>query len=101
MGFVVDKVALGQVFSENFGSLANSHSTDRSTLIIIYHPGRVKIGQVMAQVPNGLVSPQPKKQKKKKHAELRCRSLHVLSCKSVFSEKAVLLSSSIIQSLNS
>jgi hypothetical protein len=35
MGFVVDKVALGQVFSEYFGFLANSHSTDCSTLIII------------------------------------------------------------------
>jgi hypothetical protein len=32
VGFVVDKVALEQV------SLANSHFTDFSTLIIIYHP---------------------------------------------------------------
>jgi hypothetical protein len=36
-GFVVDKVALGHVFSEYFGSPANFHSTDYSTLII-YHP---------------------------------------------------------------
>jgi hypothetical protein len=39
VGFVVDKVALGQIFPEYFGSLANSHSTDCSTFIIIYHPG--------------------------------------------------------------
>jgi hypothetical protein len=47
MGFVVDKVALGQVFSEYFGSSPNSNSTDYSTFIIImsssssssiYHP---------------------------------------------------------------
>jgi hypothetical protein len=36
--FVVDKVALGQVFSEYFGY---SHSTDYFTLII-YHPVLVK-----------------------------------------------------------
>jgi hypothetical protein len=41
MGFVVDKVALGQVFSEYFGFPANSHSTDCSA-IIIYHLGLVK-----------------------------------------------------------
>jgi hypothetical protein len=40
VGFVVDKVALGQVSSEYFGSPANSHSTDFST-IIIYHLGLV------------------------------------------------------------
>jgi hypothetical protein len=33
VGFVVDKVALGQVFSEYFCFPANSHSTDCSTLI--------------------------------------------------------------------
>jgi hypothetical protein len=37
MEFVVDKVALKQVFCP-----ANSHSTDCSTLIIIYHPGLVQ-----------------------------------------------------------
>jgi hypothetical protein len=36
MGFVVEKVALGKV------SPANFHSTDCSTLIIIYHPGLVQ-----------------------------------------------------------
>jgi hypothetical protein len=43
MVFVVDKVALGQAFSEYFGfPPANSHSTDCSTIIIIYHPGLVQ-----------------------------------------------------------
>jgi hypothetical protein len=41
VGFVVDKVALGQVFSEFFGFPANSHSTYCSTFII-YRPGLVK-----------------------------------------------------------
>jgi hypothetical protein len=34
MEFVVDKVALGQIFSEYFGSLANLHSTNLSTITI-------------------------------------------------------------------
>jgi hypothetical protein len=41
LGFVVDKVALEQVFSEYFGFPANSHSTDFSTMII-YHLGLVQ-----------------------------------------------------------
>jgi hypothetical protein len=41
VGFV-DKVALVKVFSEYFGFLANSHSTECSIFIIIYHPGLVK-----------------------------------------------------------
>jgi hypothetical protein len=42
VGFVVDKVALVQVFSEYVGfPSANSYSTDCSTLII-YHPGLVQ-----------------------------------------------------------
>jgi hypothetical protein len=36
--FVVDKVALGQVFSEYF----NVHSTSCSTVTIIYHLGLVQ-----------------------------------------------------------
>jgi hypothetical protein len=36
------KWQLGQVFSEYFGFSANSHSTDCSTFIIIYHPGLVQ-----------------------------------------------------------
>jgi hypothetical protein len=34
VGFVVEKVALGQVFSEYFGSPANLHSTKFSIIII-------------------------------------------------------------------
>jgi hypothetical protein len=36
-GFVVEKAALGQVFSEYFGSPANSHSANCSTITIIYY----------------------------------------------------------------
>jgi hypothetical protein len=36
VGFVVDKVALGQV------SLANLHSTKFFTITITYHPGMVQ-----------------------------------------------------------
>jgi hypothetical protein len=42
VGFVVDKMALGQVFSEYFGSPANLYSTNFSTITIIYHPGLVQ-----------------------------------------------------------
>jgi hypothetical protein len=42
VGFVVDKVALGQVFSEYFSSPANLHSTNFSTITITYHPGLVQ-----------------------------------------------------------
>jgi hypothetical protein len=40
--FVVDKVALGQVFSEYFGFPANLHSTNCSTITLIYHLGFVQ-----------------------------------------------------------
>jgi hypothetical protein len=39
VGFLVDKVALGQVFSEYFGRPANLHSTSFSTITVTYHPG--------------------------------------------------------------
>jgi hypothetical protein len=44
VGFVVDKVALRQAFSEYFGSLAILHSTNFSTITITitYHPGLVQ-----------------------------------------------------------
>jgi hypothetical protein len=42
MGFVVDKVALGQVFLEYFGFPANLYSTNFSTITITYHLGLVK-----------------------------------------------------------
>jgi hypothetical protein len=37
VGFLVDKVALGQVFSEYFG-----FPCQLSTIIIIYHPGLIQ-----------------------------------------------------------
>jgi hypothetical protein len=37
--FVVDKVALGKVFSEHFGSPANLHSSNFFTITITYHLG--------------------------------------------------------------
>jgi hypothetical protein len=39
---MVEKVALGQVFPSTLVSPANSHSTECSTIIIIYHPGLVQ-----------------------------------------------------------
>jgi hypothetical protein len=42
MGFVVDKVALGQVISEYLVSPANLHSTNCSTITLIYHLGLVQ-----------------------------------------------------------
>jgi hypothetical protein len=42
VGFVVDKVALGQAFSEYFGSPANLHSTNCSTITLTYHLGLVQ-----------------------------------------------------------
>jgi hypothetical protein len=42
VGFVVAKVALGQVFSEYFGSRDGSHFTDCSTFIVICYPGLVQ-----------------------------------------------------------
>jgi hypothetical protein len=37
--FVVDKVPLGQVFFGYFGSPTNLHSTNFSTITMIFHPG--------------------------------------------------------------
>jgi hypothetical protein len=43
VGFVVDKVALGQVFSEYFGfSCQSSFHQIFSTITIAYHPGLVQ-----------------------------------------------------------
>jgi hypothetical protein len=42
VGFVVDKMALGQVISEYFGFPANLHSTNFSTITIAYHPRLVQ-----------------------------------------------------------
>jgi hypothetical protein len=42
VGFVVDKVALGQVSFEYFGFPCQFHSTNCSTITIIYHLGLVQ-----------------------------------------------------------
>jgi hypothetical protein len=79
VGFVVDNVALGQVFSEYFGFPANYHSTDCSTLMMIYHPELAQTGQLVADVPRGLslTAQQETKKKKKK------RSLTLAGCGAV------------------
>jgi hypothetical protein len=43
MGFVVDKVTLGQVSPSISVSIADLHSTNCSTITIIYHLGLVKL----------------------------------------------------------
>jgi hypothetical protein len=57
--FVVDKVAMGQVFSTLI-SHVDSHSTDCSTR---RHPGAGTMGQIVVDVPRGLSLnlPPPKK----------------------------------------
>jgi hypothetical protein len=42
VGFVVDKVALEQVFSEYFGFPCQFNSTNFSTITITYHLGLVQ-----------------------------------------------------------
>jgi hypothetical protein len=42
VGFVVDKVALGQVSPSTSVSPAKLHSTNFSTITITYHPGLVQ-----------------------------------------------------------
>jgi hypothetical protein len=42
VGFVVDKVALGQVFSEYFGFPCQSLFHNFSTVDITYYPGLVR-----------------------------------------------------------
>jgi hypothetical protein len=42
VGFVANKAALEQVFSEYFGSPANLHSSNFSTITITYLPGLVQ-----------------------------------------------------------
>jgi hypothetical protein len=64
MGFVVDKVALGQVFSEYFG-FPLQFSFHR--LLHIHHlsSGAGTIGQLVADVPSGLSVTPPQETKKK------------------------------------
>jgi hypothetical protein len=42
VGFVVDTVALGQVFSDTSVFPANLHSANFSTITLTYHPGLVQ-----------------------------------------------------------
>jgi hypothetical protein len=60
VGFVVDKVALGQFSPITWVSSANSYSTDCSTLII-YRPGLEKLAKIVAGVPSGLSLTPPQK----------------------------------------
>jgi hypothetical protein len=63
VGFVVDKVALGQVFSEHFCFFCQ-FSFHRLLHIHIHLPsGADTIGQLVVDVPNGLslTPPHPKK----------------------------------------
>jgi hypothetical protein len=65
VGFVADKVTLGQVFSKYFGfscqfsfhQLLQTHNLSS---------GPATIGQVVAYVPSGLSLTHPKKKKKRK-----------------------------------
>jgi hypothetical protein len=61
----MDKAALGQVFSEYFGFPCQSF---HRLLHTHHHPssGAGTIGQIVADVPNGLSLTHPKKLKKKK-----------------------------------
>jgi hypothetical protein len=42
VGFVVDKVGLGQVFSEYFGFPCQFSFNNFSTIALTYHPGLVQ-----------------------------------------------------------
>jgi hypothetical protein len=61
VGFVVDKMALGQVFPSTSVSPANLHSTNCSTITLINHLGLYNRPEVAA-VP-GDVSPNPWRKK--------------------------------------
>jgi hypothetical protein len=53
VGFVVNRVAMEQVFSEDFNFPVNLHSTICSTVPIICHLGLVK-RPIVAALPSGL-----------------------------------------------
>jgi hypothetical protein len=85
VGFVVDKVALGQVFSEYFGFPCQLSS---HRLLHTHHlsAGAGTIGHLLADVPSGLSLTPPQETKKKKlkyifKSELLfCYSLHKRNC---------------------
>jgi hypothetical protein len=60
VGFVVDKVALEQVFSDNSVSPANLHPTYFSTITLTYHP------ELVQQASSGRSTQSPAAQIKKK-----------------------------------
>jgi hypothetical protein len=65
VGFVVDKVALGQVFSEYFGIPCQ---VSFHQLLHIHHhlsSGAVTTGQTVADVPSGLSLTPPQETKKR------------------------------------
>jgi hypothetical protein len=74
VGFVVDKVALGQVFSEYFGFPANPHSTNCSITIIIIIRGWYNRPTV-ATVPSGLSLTPPRETKKNSSRDETLRSM--------------------------
>jgi hypothetical protein len=70
VGFVVDSMVPGQVFSEYFGFLASFHSADSSTLIVVVIIIIIILGWYGSQkqwptYQVDLVSPNTKKLKKK------------------------------------
>jgi hypothetical protein len=71
VGFVVDKMALGQVFSEYFGFPCqfSFHQLLHNHITLIYHLGLYNRPEVAA-VP-GDVSPTPLKKKRKKKKKMR------------------------------
>jgi hypothetical protein len=64
MGFVVDKVALGQVFFEYFGFVCEL--SFRQMLHTHLSSGAGTIGQLVADVPSGLSLTPPQETKKQK-----------------------------------
>jgi hypothetical protein len=65
VGFVVDKVALGQIFSEHFGFPCQSYFHQ---MLDTHHlsSGAGTIGQILADVPSGLSLTPLRKLKNKK-----------------------------------
>jgi hypothetical protein len=60
VGFVVDKVTLGQVSPSISISYANFYSIDCSTLFIIYRPGLIERAKQWPVYEVDSVSPHPK-----------------------------------------
>jgi hypothetical protein len=65
VGFVVDKVALGQVFSEYFGFHCQFSFHRLLTLTIVYYLELVQLAKQWPTYHVDSVSPHPKKLKKK------------------------------------